>query len=124
MAGLSLPAIGIVTGYVVPKILRMSNVYARTVAIETCMQNFPLCIGVVTLSFPHHLMPKLILVPMITGLGTLLNASTFALVYRVIKKIKELKGKHDDKKNRKPKSVSTCEAEKAVETGLLSKPLS
>ena len=99
-----------------PKLLGMNNVYARTVSIETGMQNFPLCIGVITLSFPPQLLYKIVLVPMVTGLGVLSNCSVFVIIYRVIRKFKE----NRERKAKKALVMSKDDAEKAVELELLS----
>lgn len=117
VGGFCLPAIGLVVGFVVPKILRMDYTYARTVAIETAFQNFPLCFAVITLSFERQHMIKLLMFPVVTSCGILFNNLVFVLGYRLLKVVK---GKREGNENRKYKykSVSKDEAKKAVELEL------
>ena len=62
-----LPFVGFVFGYVVAILFRMDNTWARTVALETGIQNFPLCMTLVSLSFPKELIPQLALFPLLYG---------------------------------------------------------
>lgn len=118
-AGFSLPTVGITVGIVVSRIFRQDYKYARTVAIETAMQNFPLCIGVISLSFPRQHIPKLLLFPLVTGLGILCNCLALVIGYRIMKKCKDRKKSN---KNRKCKIASEDEAKKEVEKELIVEP--
>ena len=83
-----LPFVGFVFGYVVAIIFRMDNIRARTVALETGIQNFPLCMTLVSLSFPKDLIPQLALFPLLYGVFVLTNSVIFVVIYKVIKRLK------------------------------------
>jgi len=109
-ASMCLPLVALTAGFVVPKLFRMSNAYARTVAMETSMQNAPLCFGVITLSFPKGDLPKIILIPLIGGLMILSTGISFTLVYRLVKKIREGKTmKHAHKETEQAACVELME---------------
>lgn len=116
IAGFTLPTCGIMTGYIVPKLLRMSNVYARTVAIETGIQNFPLCFGVMALSFSGDVLPKVLLIPLISGLAMVINCTAFVVLYILLKMIR---GQKDGKKSRNCELKN--EVEKDTDVELISK---
>lgn len=112
-----LPFIGFAFGYLVSKLFRRNNVFARTVALETGIQNFPLCMTVITLSFPPELIPKLALMPLLDGVFIITNSCIFVFGYYVIKKLKGAKG---DKKGIEDQSVSE-ETENDIRKDLISK---
>lgn len=112
-----LPFIGFAFGYLVSKLFRRNNVFARTVALETGIQNFPLCMTVITLSFPPELIPKLALMPLLDGVFIITNSCIFVFGYYVIKKLKGAKG---DKKGKEDQSVSE-ETENDIRKDLISK---
>ncbi|XP_060592169.1 ileal sodium/bile acid cotransporter-like [Ruditapes philippinarum] len=84
-----LPFVGFAFGYIVAKICRMNATHARTVALETGIQNFPLCMTLISLSFPKNMIPKLALFPLLYGVFVLTNSCVFVLLYHVMKKLKE-----------------------------------
>ena len=65
----------------------MDNIRARTVALETGIQNFPLCMTLVSLSFPKDLIPQLALFPLLYGVFVLTNSVIFVIIYKVIKRL-------------------------------------
>lgn len=113
VGGFSLPSVGITVGFVVPKLLRMDYSYARTVAIETALQNFPLCMGAITLSFSRQHTFKLLLVPLVTGLAIMVNCLTLVIVYRLMKIIKT---RRERSENQKCNTITTDEGEHDIET--------
>lgn len=90
-----LPFVGFAFGYIVAKLCRMSATHARTVALETGIQNFPLCMTLISLSFPKHLIPKLVLFPLLYGVFVLTNSCVFVLLYHVVKRVKTHKNNSD-----------------------------
>ncbi|KAH3839318.1 ileal sodium/bile acid cotransporter-like [Dreissena polymorpha] len=83
-----LPFLGFAFGYVVAKIFRMNASHARTVALETGIQNFPLCMTLISLSFPKHIIPKIALFPLLYGVFVLTNSCLFVLGYHILKRLK------------------------------------
>ena len=114
---LSLPAFGLSVGYSVPKILRMDSVYARTVAIETAVQNFPLCFAVIILSFPRRYLVKIAFLPFVSALGVIICCTMLVLFYKLVKKIKKRKESYNSKNRR---TLTNGDAEQAVELKLIS----
>ena len=83
-----LPFVGFVFGYVVAVIFRMDQKRARTVALETGIQNFPLCMTLISLSFPRELIPHLALFPLLYGVFVLTNSCIFVFIYKAIHRLK------------------------------------
>ncbi|XP_056022013.1 ileal sodium/bile acid cotransporter-like [Ostrea edulis] len=83
-----LPFIGFLFGYVVASIFRMEHFQRRTVALETGIQNFPLCMTLLTLSFTKSRFAEISLFPLLYGVTCLLASVVFAVVYRVVNVIK------------------------------------
>ena len=83
-----LPFVGFIFGYVVAVIFRMDQKRARTVALETGIQNFPLCMTLISLSFPRELIPYLALFPLLYGVFVLTNSCIFVFIYKVIHRLK------------------------------------
>ena len=84
-----LPFLGFIFGYVVAIIFRMDSIRARTVALETGIQNFPLCMTLISLSFPRALIPKLALFPLLYGVFVLTNSCIFVMIYKLRKSKKK-----------------------------------
>jgi len=95
----------------------MDSVYARTVAIETAVQNFPLCFAVIILSFPRRYLAKIVLLPLVSALGVIVCCTMMVLYYKLVKKIKQRK-KSNSNKNRK--TLNNGDAAKFVEMELIS----
>ena len=90
-----LPFLGFGFGYVVAAIFRLDYTRARTVALETGIQNFPLCMTLISLSFPRELIPHLALFPLLYGVFVLTNSCIFVLIYKVIIRLKKPEKKHE-----------------------------
>ncbi|XP_053405064.1 ileal sodium/bile acid cotransporter-like [Mercenaria mercenaria] len=88
-----LPFVGFAFGYIVAKICRMNSTHARTVALETGIQNFPLCMTLISSSFPKHVIPKLVLFPLLYGIFVLTNSCIFVLFYHIVRKTKDYRNK-------------------------------
>lgn len=83
-----LPFVGFSFGYAVAVIFRMDQIRARTVALETGIQNFPLCMTLISLSFPRELIPHLALFPLLYGVFVLTNSCIFVIIYKIIQRLK------------------------------------
>lgn len=115
-----LPFIGFGFGYVVAKVFRMNDCHARTVALETGIQNFPLCMTVVSLSFPSHILPRLALFPLLAGVFIITNSCIFVVGYLTLKKVKVLRIPEKDESCKMP--LSSENTEKVVEIDLSMNP--
>jgi predicted Na+-dependent transporter len=82
-----LPFTGFLFGYVVASIFRMKHFERRTVALETGIQNFPLCMTLLTMSFSRDRFAEISLFPLLYGVTCILASVVFAVVYRVVKLI-------------------------------------
>ncbi|KAL3865793.1 hypothetical protein ACJMK2_043147 [Sinanodonta woodiana] len=79
-----LPFVGFAFGYLVALIFRQDHIRCRTIALETGIQNFPLSMTLISLSFPQHMIPKIGLFPLLYGVFVLSNSCLFVLGYKVI----------------------------------------
>jgi len=113
-----LPFIGFAFGYIVAKLFRLNAVMARTVALETGVQNFPLCMTVITLSFPSHVISKLALFPLLSGVFIITNSCVFLFAYLIVKKIKSIRSGDNDQ----PRKELHDEEQKTPEMELMFMP--
>lgn len=104
-----LPFVGFAFGYIVAKLCRMNSMQARTVALETGIQNFPLCMTLISLSFPRNMIPKLVLFPLLYGVFVLTNSCIF-----VFQKVKECR-----KAGEKFESVPTSDNHSSLEMSIV-----
>jgi bile acid transporter len=75
--------IGITIAYGISKAIRLHPANARTVALETGIQNGPLAIGIVILSFRElEMMNQVILIPVLYSLFIVIVASFITLYFR------------------------------------------
>ncbi|XP_053405597.1 ileal sodium/bile acid cotransporter-like [Mercenaria mercenaria] len=88
-----LTSAGFALGYIVAKLFRMNATHARTVALETGIQNIPLCLTIIALSFPKQMIPKLVPFPLLYGIFAQINSCVFVLLYYIGKSVKAYKNK-------------------------------
>ncbi|XP_045216889.2 ileal sodium/bile acid cotransporter-like [Mercenaria mercenaria] len=88
-----LTSVGFALGYIVAKLFRMNATHARTVALETGIQNVPLCLTLITLSFPKQMIPKLVIFPLLYGIFSQINSCLFVLLFYIGKSVKAYKNK-------------------------------
>jgi bile acid transporter len=74
--------IGIAIAYGLSKAIRLHPMNARTVALETGIQNGPLAIGIVILSFSGPNMNEAILIPVLYSLFIVILSSLITLYFR------------------------------------------
>lgn len=86
IAGFIFPTFGLLTGFLLAKLFRQSNTNARTIALETGIQNIPLTLTVITLSFPFQLLPKILPQVLITSIFILIETIISITCYRLVKK--------------------------------------
>ena len=75
--------LGFILGYFVSRALKLEHKDAKTVALETGIQNTPLTMGIIALTFVGHEI-EMMLIPVIYGLTILITASLATLVFRLI----------------------------------------
>lgn len=73
---------GIVFGYLAAKLLKLHPMNVRTIALETGIQNGPLAIGIVILSFSGTAMDGAILIPVLYSLFIVIAATFITLYFR------------------------------------------
>ncbi len=73
---------GITLGYLLARALRQNTARARTIALETGIQNGPLAALVVTLSFSGQLQQDVLIIPVLYSLFIVLNATIVTVWFR------------------------------------------
>ena len=81
-AAIMLGVFGILIGYAFAKALRLHPRNARTVALETGIQNAPLAIAIIVLTFPQDEQQSIMAVGALYSLFIVITATLFTLVFR------------------------------------------
>ncbi len=74
--------LGISIGYLLAKAIRLHPMNARTVGLETGIQNGPLAIGIVILTFASPLMEEVLLIPVLYSLFIVIVATFVTFYFR------------------------------------------
>lgn len=82
LGALGLSVIGFGLGYVVSVLVKLSPKQARTVSLETGIQNTPLTFAIILSSFPPDLASKILWLPLIYAPGVVLTSCVATLVFR------------------------------------------
>lgn len=82
VAAIGLGVVGFVFGFLVPRLLRYNVVDSQTISIETGVQNGPLAIGIVLLTFEDQFQQDVLLLPALYSLFIVLSASALTVLYR------------------------------------------
>ncbi|KAK7907193.1 hypothetical protein WMY93_015805 [Mugilogobius chulae] len=77
-----MPIIGYTFGYLLSRLLRLSQTESRTVSMETGCQNGQLCLALVSLLFPPEVIGALLVFPLIYVLSQLCWAVLLVLLFR------------------------------------------
>lgn len=91
VASVLLPVIGYSTGIITSLILCQRGLVPRTVAFETGCQNVALALSVIALSFPTHIVKKVIIIPTLFGVFQLLVGFVPIGIYRIYRCFKPVK---------------------------------
>jgi BASS family bile acid:Na+ symporter len=75
---------GLVLGDLAARAARLPVPQRRAVALETGIQNSPLCFAILVTSFPESLQAKLLELPLLYALFVLLEATVLTFVYRAL----------------------------------------
>ena len=81
-AAVGLGLFGMVLGYAVAKLLKQDNNRSRTIALETGIQNGPLAVLIVTLSFSGTMQQEVLLIPVLYSLFIVLTSSAVTVWFR------------------------------------------
>lgn len=87
---IGLGLIGFVFGYVISRLLRQDARRARTIALETGIQNGPLAVLIVLLSFPGPEQQQVLLIPVLYSLFIVLTSSAVTVWFRRLTTREEL----------------------------------
>ena len=82
-AAITLGAVGIFLGYIAARILRMNETDARTVAIETGLQNGPLAFSIIAFTFTGPDQQGYMAVPALYSFFIVIVASAVTMLFRV-----------------------------------------
>ena len=83
LAGLLLAPIGFLLGSLGAKALGMATAQRRAVSLETGIQNVPLALGIILLSFPAELQTEILVVPMLYGVAIVPLSALTAWLFRL-----------------------------------------
>ncbi|XP_076101726.1 ileal sodium/bile acid cotransporter-like [Mytilus galloprovincialis] len=109
IAALILPFAGFLFGYVVAMICRQDPVRCRTIALETGIQNFPLCMTLLLLTFSKEIFAQISLFPLLYGVTCIVCSLAFLGIYKIVKKVNSTREKKEEFTR-----VSTIEDDKFV----------
>ena len=82
VASIGLGLVGIALGYGFAKFFRQDNNRSRTIALETGIQNGPLAVLIVTLTFSGSLQQDVLLIPVLYSLFIVISSSFITLWFR------------------------------------------
>ena len=117
-----LPFAGFLFGYLVAMICRQDHIRCRTIALETGIQNFPLCMTLLTLTYSKDVFAEISLFPLLYGVTSILCSLVFLGFYRCIEKIKLYRKKRNTFRNDSPKE-KTSKSLLELKSYVVNKPL-
>ncbi len=89
-ASIGLGLFGFLLGYGLSRLLRQDNWRSRTIALETGIQNGPLAVLIVTLTFSGTQQQEVLLIPVLYSLFIVLTSSAVTVWFRGITRREEL----------------------------------
>jgi predicted Na+-dependent transporter len=81
-AAIGLGVFGMALGYVLARVLKQDPNRSRTIALETGIQNGPLAVLIVTLSFTGDMQQEVLLIPVLYSLFIVISSSIVTLFFR------------------------------------------
>ncbi|MBM3382688.1 MAG: transporter [Betaproteobacteria bacterium] len=81
-AAIGLGLFGMLLGYWLAQLLKQDNNRSRTISLETGIQNGPLAVLIVTLTFKDETQQQVLLIPVLYSLFIVLTSSVITLWYR------------------------------------------
>lgn len=82
VAAIALGLAGMLCGYWLARLLRQDNNRSRTISLESGIQNGPLAVLIVTLTFKDELQQQVLLIPVLYSLFIVLTSSAVTVWYR------------------------------------------
>lgn len=82
VAAIGLGLTGMLLGYWISRLLKQDNNRSRTISLETGIQNGPLAVLIVTLTFKDELQQQVLLIPVLYSLFIVLTSSAITVWYR------------------------------------------
>ena len=83
-ASVALGLIGMLLGYGLSRLLKQDSNLSRTISLETGIQNGPLAVLIVTLTFTGEMQQQVLLIPVLYSLFIVLTSSAVTVWYRGI----------------------------------------
>jgi BASS family bile acid:Na+ symporter len=83
-ASVALGLIGMLLGYGLSRLLKQDSNLSRTISLETGIQNGPLAVLIVTLTFTGEMQQQVLLIPVLYSLFIVLTSSVVTMWYRSI----------------------------------------
>ncbi|GFQ74959.1 hypothetical protein TNCT_139351 [Trichonephila clavata] len=96
---LALPGVGLALGYGIAALMKQDVPVCKTIAIECGVQNFPLALTVIALSFPMEMQGDIVLLPWLYGFAMIVGCSVLCGIYQLCKRYKERKIVEEKKVN-------------------------
>lgn len=81
-ASIGLGLFGMLLGYWLARLLRQDNNRSRTISLETGIQNGPLAVLIVTLTFSGEMQQQVLLIPVLYSLFIVISSSLITMWYR------------------------------------------
>jgi bile acid transporter len=81
-AAIGLGLIGMLLGYWLARVLKQDNNRSRTISLETGIQNGPLAVLIVTITFSGTMQQEVLLIPVLYSLFIVLTSTAITLWYR------------------------------------------
>jgi sodium/bile acid cotransporter 2 len=81
-AAIGLGLFGMLLGYWLARLLRQDNNRSRTISLETGIQNGPLAVLIVTLTFSGEMQQQVLLIPVLYSLFIVISSSIITVWYR------------------------------------------
>ncbi|MFY7940609.1 MAG: bile acid:sodium symporter, partial [Burkholderiaceae bacterium] len=81
-AAVGLGLFGMLLGYWLARLLRQDNNRSRTISLETGIQNGPLAVLIVTLTFSGEMQQQVLLIPVLYSLFIVISSSIITVWYR------------------------------------------
>ncbi|MFM8898453.1 MAG: bile acid:sodium symporter [Burkholderiales bacterium] len=81
-ASIGLGLFGMLLGYWLARLLRQDNNRSRTISLETGIQNGPLAVLIVTLTFSGEMQQQVLLIPVLYSLFIVISSSIITMWYR------------------------------------------
>jgi bile acid transporter len=82
VAAIALGLVGMLLGYWLARLLKQDSNRARTISLETGIQNGPLAVLIVTLTFKGELQQQVLLIPVLYSLFIVLTSAAITVWYR------------------------------------------